>query len=135
VVQSITNSIIKCSNCGFTFNLNFPQRGFIWEFKKLNKFNVPCPKCNKKTLKDVGDAQFNGIYPVYDYNSISRSAEIAISAYIFAAIISAFVVLGMFYNSNNIAAYSVAIIILMVIVPIVIYVLASKNATISLQIS
>ncbi len=133
MVQSITNSIMKCENCGFTFNLSFPQRRFIWEFKKLNKLNVPCPNCQKRTLTDIGDAQFNGVYPVYEYNSISRRIEAAITIYIFAAIITAFVVTSIIYASGYASLYLSIIILLLILVPILIYLSAVKNATISHQ--
>ncbi|MCW6168620.1 MAG: hypothetical protein LVQ96_03015 [Thermoplasmatales archaeon] len=124
---------MKCSSCDFTFNLSFPQRGFIWEFKKLNKFNVKCPKCQKKTLKDIGDAQFSGIYPVYTYDSISKRSEAAITVYIFAAIIAAFVITSVMYTSSLLSYYLVFILLLMIVVPIVIYLFSVRYAKISLE--
>ncbi|MCL5990420.1 MAG: hypothetical protein M1166_08840 [Candidatus Thermoplasmatota archaeon] len=133
MVQTITNSIMKCSNCGFTFNLSFPQRGFIWELKKLNKFNIECPKCQKNSLEDIGDAQFNGIYPVYTYDSISKRAETAITVFIFAAVVVAFIITSIMYTTYLLSYYLFTVMVLLILVPIGIYLLSVKHAKISLE--
>jgi rubredoxin len=124
---------MKCSNCGFTFNLSFPQRGFIWELKKLNKFNIECPKCQKNSLEDIGDAQFNGIYPVYTYDSISKRAETAITVFIFAAVVVAFIITSIMYTTYLLSYYIFTVMVLLILVPIGIYLLSVKHAKISLE--